>query len=62
MNRAFLIILIPAVLVAAGYVLLIRMAGVQLTYFRFIMAGVVIFAAVGVVHYYLRRHPRRRKL
>jgi ABC-type spermidine/putrescine transport system permease subunit II len=62
MNRAFLIIIIPAVLVAAGYVLLIRMAGIQLSYLRFVMAGVGFLAAIGAVNFYLKRHPRRRKL
>jgi ABC-type spermidine/putrescine transport system permease subunit II len=59
MNRAFLIIVIPAVLVASGYVFVIRYIGVQLSYFRFVMAGLGFLAAIGLVHLYLRRHPRR---
>jgi hypothetical protein len=60
MNRAFLIIAIPALLVAAGYVFVIRSIGVQLTYLRFVMAGLGFIVAIGLVRLYLRRHPRRR--
>jgi len=45
MNRAFLIILAPAVLVALGYVFVFRFLGLSPTYFRFIFAGVVFLAA-----------------
>lgn len=45
MNRAFLIILIPAVLVALGYVLVFRFLGLSLTYLRFILGGGVVFLA-----------------
>jgi small neutral amino acid transporter SnatA (MarC family) len=59
MNRAFLIIAIPAVLVATAYFLLAAYAGVQLTYFR-IAGGVVGFvAAVYLVRAYQRRHKSR---
>jgi ABC-type spermidine/putrescine transport system permease subunit II len=59
MNRAFLIIVIPALLVAAGYVFVIRYIGVQLTYLRFVMAGLGFIVVIGFVRMYLRRHPRR---
>lgn len=59
MNRAFLIIAIPAVLVAAGYIFVIRYIGVQLSYFRFVMAGVGFLALIGIVWLYRKRHPRR---
>lgn len=59
MNRAFLIIVIPAALVAAGYVFVIRYIGVELTYLRFVMAALGFLAVVGLVHLYRRRHPRR---
>jgi UPF0716 family protein affecting phage T7 exclusion len=59
MNRAFLIILIPAAAVAAGYVFVIRSIGVELTYFRFIMAGLGFLAAIGLVQLYRRRRARR---
>jgi len=45
MNRAFLIILVPAILVALGYVLVFRLLGLPVTYLRFIFAGVVFLAA-----------------
>lgn len=45
MNRAFLIILIPAILVAVGYVLVFRFLGLSLTYLPFILGGVVFVAA-----------------
>jgi len=45
MNRAFLIILVPAILVAVGYVLVFRLLGLHLTYLRFILGGVVFLAA-----------------
>jgi ABC-type Fe3+ transport system permease subunit len=59
MNRAFLIIAIPALVVAAGYVFVIRYIGVQLTYLRFVMAALGFIAVIGLVRLYLRRHPRR---
>jgi NhaP-type Na+/H+ or K+/H+ antiporter len=59
MNRSFLIILIPAILVATGYVLVIRFIGVQLSYFRFVMAGVGFLALIGMVRLYRKRHPKR---
>lgn len=45
MNRAFFIILVPAVLVALGYVLVFRLLGLSLVYLRFILGGVVFIAA-----------------
>jgi hypothetical protein len=44
MNRAFLIILVPAMLVALGYVFVFRLLGLPLTYLRFILGGVVFLA------------------
>ena len=46
MNRAFLIILVPAMLVALGYVLVFRFLGLSPTYTPFIFGGVVFLAAV----------------
>jgi small neutral amino acid transporter SnatA (MarC family) len=58
MNRAFLIIAIPAALVITAYILLAVYAGVQLTYFR-IAGGVIGFGvAIYLVNSYLRRHKR----
>lgn len=45
MNRAFLIILVPAILVAVGYVLVFRLLGLSLVYLPFILGGVVFIAA-----------------
>jgi hypothetical protein len=45
MNRAFLIILVPAILVALGYVLVFRLLGISPGYLRFLLAGAVFLAA-----------------
>ena len=45
MNRAFFIILVPAILVALGYVLVFRFLGLSLTYLPFILGGLVFLAA-----------------
>jgi type IV secretory pathway TrbD component len=60
MNRAFLVIGIPAVLVLTAYFLLAAYAGVQLTYARAIggLAGFGI--AIYLVNVYARRRSARR--
>lgn len=45
MNRAFLIILVPAILVALGYVLVFRFLGLSLGYLKFVLGGVVFLGA-----------------
>ncbi|PYT74867.1 MAG: hypothetical protein DMG39_01590 [Acidobacteria bacterium] len=45
MNRALLIILIPAILVALGYVLVFRFLGLSAGYSRLILGGVIFFIA-----------------
>ena len=45
MNRALGIILIPAILVALGYVLLFRFLGISPGYLRFILGGALFLAA-----------------
>jgi ABC-type spermidine/putrescine transport system permease subunit II len=45
MNRALLIILIPAILVALGYVLVFRVLGISAGYSRFILGGVIFLIA-----------------
>jgi ABC-type spermidine/putrescine transport system permease subunit II len=45
MNRALVIILVPAVLVALGYVLVFRFLGISPGYLRFILGGAVFLAA-----------------
>jgi len=56
MNRAFLIILVPAILVALGYILVFHFLGLSPGYLRFILGGVVFLAAA----YWLwpRKAPR----
>ncbi len=56
MNRAFLIILIPAVLVAAGYILVLRYLGIAPGYSRLILATVLFFGAM----YWLSRRSGRK--
>ena len=45
MNRAIVIILVPAILVALGYVLVFRFLGISPGYLRFILGGAVFLAA-----------------
>jgi len=45
MNRALVIILVPANLVALGYVLVFRFLGISPGYLRFILGGAVFLAA-----------------
>ena len=45
MNRALVIILVPAILVALGYVLVFRFLGISPGYLRFILGGAVFVAA-----------------
>lgn len=59
MNRAFLIIAIPAALVAAAYVAVARQMGVPLQPIRLVEALVGFLAAVVIVQLYLRRRSRR---
>jgi ABC-type Fe3+ transport system permease subunit len=56
MNRAFLIILIPAVLVAAGYILVLRYLGIAPGYSRLIVTIVLFFGAM----YWLSRRTARK--
>ena len=60
MNRSFLIIILPAVAVAIGYVLVLRWLGYDLEPFRFVVAGLVAVAAVILVQRYQRRKASRR--
>lgn len=46
MNRAYLIILIPALLVLIGYVLVFRMIGIALPYPALIVPAVLLAVAV----------------
>ena len=60
MNRAFLIILLPAALVAAAYFAVSAHLGVHLNLFRLLGAVFAFLAAVGAVRLYRRRHTRPR--
>jgi len=46
MNRAFLIIIIPALLVAMGYVVVLRFMGIAPGYPRLVIAMVIFFGAI----------------
>ena len=65
MNRSFLIVLIPALVVSVGYFFVLRYLHLQLSYGRLMGAGVAFLMAVGLVHYYRnygtyrRRHTKR---
>ena len=56
MNRAFLIIMIPALLVAAGYVVVLRSMGIAPGYPRLIFAMLLFF---GTIYWFSRRSGRR---
>lgn len=57
MNRSFLIVVIPAIAVAIGYLILFHRRGLALDPFRFIGAAVVVVAALLLV----QRHERRKQ-
>jgi ABC-type glycerol-3-phosphate transport system permease component len=46
MNRAFLIIFIPAILVVIGYILVLRAMGLAIGYPRLILALAIVLVAV----------------
>ena len=58
MNRSILIILIPALIVAIGYVIVLRMMGVAPGYPRLIVAMVLFF---GAVYWLSKRSAKRAK-
>jgi uncharacterized membrane protein len=55
-NRAFLIIMIPALLVAAGYIFVFRMMGISPGYARLVIAIAAFFAMI----YWLSRRGGRK--
>jgi hypothetical protein len=55
MNRAFLIILIPAILVIAGYMVVLRSMGVAPGYSRILIAAVIL---LGSMYWLSRKSPR----
>jgi hypothetical protein len=56
MNRAFLIIMIPALLVAVGYIVVLRYMGIAPGYPRLAMAMVLFF---GMIYWLSRRAGRK---
>jgi threonine/homoserine/homoserine lactone efflux protein len=56
MNRSILIILIPALLVAAGYVMVLRLMGLSPGYPRLIGAMVLFFGGI----YWLSKRSRKK--
>ena len=56
MNRAFFIILTPALLVAAGYIIVLRYIGVTPGYARLIVASILFFGTI----YWLSRRTGRK--
>jgi len=57
MNRAFFIIMIPALLVAAGYIVVLRTMGFEPGYARLIAAMAIFFGAI----YWLSRGRGRKE-
>ena len=56
MNRSLLIILVPALLVAAGYIFILRMRGIAPGYLRLLVAMVLFFGAI----YWLSRRSGKK--
>ena len=56
MNRSFFIIMIPALLVAAGYIVVLRFIGIAPGYPRLIVAMVLFF---GMIYWLSRRSGRK---
>ena len=60
MNRSFLIILLPAIGVAIGYVVVLRRIGYALEPLPFLASGLIIATAILFVRRHQRRKPSRR--
>jgi hypothetical protein len=56
MNRSFFIIMIPALLVAAGYIVVLRYMGLTAGYPRLLLAMALFFGAI----YWLSRRNARK--
>ena len=56
MNKSFFIILVPALLVAAGYIVVLRMMGIPPGYPRLIVAMVLFFGGI----YWLSKHSGKK--
>jgi ABC-type spermidine/putrescine transport system permease subunit II len=55
MNRSFLIIILPAIAVGLGYVFMFHWLGYAIEPFRFVVAAIVVVAAVFLVQRRKRR-------
>jgi flagellar biosynthesis component FlhA len=58
MNRSFFIIMVPALLIAAGYVVVLRMMGVAPGYPRLVIAMVLFF---GGIYWLSKRSGKKAK-
>lgn len=56
MNRALLIIMIPALLVAAGYIVVLRTMGIAPGYPRLVVAMILFFGAI----YWFSRQSKKK--
>jgi choline-glycine betaine transporter len=57
MNRSILIILVPALLVAAGYIVVLHMMGIAPGYPRLIIAMILFFGSI----YWLSKRGKKAK-
>lgn len=60
MNRAFLIVAVPAILIAAAYLAVAAHLGTRLKPAPFLGAGGGFLLAIGLVYLYRRRKARHR--
>jgi hypothetical protein len=60
MNRSFLVIIIPAILVAIGYVLVLHWSGYGVPPLPFIGTGIAFVVALLLVNRHQRRKASRR--
>lgn len=56
MNKSFIIIGIPAVLVAAGYIIVATYSGAHLTYYRVAIAAAAFVLAV----YFVKKYHKKK--
>lgn len=61
MRRAYLLIVIPGIIVGAGYVIVLRYIGVQIHAGPFIGAVAAFIAAILIVRHFQKRGSRRRR-
>ena len=60
MNRAFLLVFIPAIVTAAAYIFVFHYEGIPDRPFPLLMAGLGFLAAIALVRAYDRRRQRMR--